>query len=195
MRGYAGLGVEGVSKMRNAGAVIRTAHAFGASFVFVVGGSFSRREILDSDTAKSAESLPFYHFETARHLALPEGCQLVGIEMTDNAHLLPSFHHPRMAAYVLGSERMGLSEDMLSLCDHVIRIPTRFSLNLAVAGALVLYDRLQSLEPFPARPLMPGGASESLPAAPFGPPLWKRKHERKKSLDDKNRDDKKLIRR
>ena len=34
MRGYCALGVEGVSKPRNAGAVIRTAHAFGAAFAF-----------------------------------------------------------------------------------------------------------------------------------------------------------------
>jgi hypothetical protein len=85
-----------------------------------------------------------------------------------------------MAAYVLGSERMGLSDNMLELCDHVIQIPTRFSLNLAVAGALVLYDRMQSMERFAPRPLMPGGGTE-VPAIPaFGDPLWVRKHNRSK---------------
>ncbi len=148
MRGYSALGVEGVSKMRNAGAVIRTAHAFHASFAFMVGGAFSQREIIQSDTSKAIEQLPFICLTAQKIFACLRGCQLVGIELTDDAHLLPSFRHPRMAAYILGSERMGLSDNMLELCDHVIQIPTRFSLNLAVAGALVLYDRMQSMERF-----------------------------------------------
>ena len=37
MRGYFGIGVENVSKAMNAGAVMRTAHAFGANFSFFVG--------------------------------------------------------------------------------------------------------------------------------------------------------------
>jgi len=36
MRGYFGIGVEGISKQSNFGAVARTAHAFGASFIFTV---------------------------------------------------------------------------------------------------------------------------------------------------------------
>ena len=41
-----------------------------------------------------------------------------------------------------GPERAALSPALLERCRHVVRIPTRFALNLAVAGALVLYDRL-----------------------------------------------------
>jgi len=36
-RGYFGIGVEGISKPMNAGNLFRTAHAFGASFVFTIG--------------------------------------------------------------------------------------------------------------------------------------------------------------
>ena len=179
MRGYAALGVEGVSKARNAGAVIRTAHAFGASFAFTVGETLNRRETAHADTSKAIEQIPLYMFASPRALALPEGCQLVGIELTDDAVVLPSFRHPRSAAYVLGSERMGLSEEMLDLCDHVIKIPTRFSLNLAVAGALVLYDRMQSLDRFAPRPTMPGGPVEDLPEPVFGEPLWMKKQRRR----------------
>lgn len=179
MSGYAALGVEGVSKARNAGAVIRTAHAFGASFAFAVGETLNRREIAHADTSKAIEQIPLYMFNSAKEFALPEGCQLVGIELTDDAVVLPSFRHPRAAAYVLGSERLGLSEEMLDLCDHVIKIPTRFSLNLAVAGALVLYDRLQSMERFAPRPIMPGGPVEDLPEPVFGEPLWRKKQRRR----------------
>ena len=36
MRGYFGIGVEGISKTMNVGNLFRTAHAFGASFVFTI---------------------------------------------------------------------------------------------------------------------------------------------------------------
>ncbi len=45
---------------------------------------------------------------------------------------------------------------MLARCRHVVRIPTRFALNLAVAGALVLYDRLLQHGRFAERPVAAG---------------------------------------
>ena len=36
MRGYFGIGVEGISKPMNMGSLIRSGHAFGASFAFTV---------------------------------------------------------------------------------------------------------------------------------------------------------------
>ena len=181
MRGYAALGVEGVSKARNAGAVIRTAHAFGASFAFLVGGANSQREIAQTDTSKAMEQMPLYLFDGLEDFALPESCSLVGIEITDDAHDLPSFRHPRAAAYILGGERTGLSAEMVSMCDHIVKIPTRFSLNLAVAGALVLYDRLESMQVWPDRPIMPGGPPAPMPDAPFGEPLWLKKQKRRQA--------------
>ncbi len=44
MRGYFGVGVEGVGRPMNLGSLWRTAHAFGASFVFTVGAAYGRRE-------------------------------------------------------------------------------------------------------------------------------------------------------
>ena len=58
---------------------------------------------------------------------------------------------------------------MLARCDHVVRIPTRFCINLAVAGAVVMYDRVLSLGRFAPRPLHAGGPTEPLPAHVHGP--------------------------
>ena len=66
---------------------------------------------------------------------------------------LPSFRHPLNAAYVFGPERSALSPAMVARCDHVVRIPTRFCINLAVAGAIVMYDRMLSLGRFAPRPV------------------------------------------
>ena len=89
--------------------------------------------------------MPTYNFADLEAFRLPQGCRLVGVEITDEAIELPSFRHPRQAAYILGAEREGLSADVQSLCDYVVKIPTRFSVNLGVAGALIMYDRLLSL--------------------------------------------------
>jgi len=157
MRGYFGIGVEGVSKGGNIGAVFRTAHAFGASFVFTVEPRTDVSEYREADTSNAAETLPFYVYDKPSDMALPQGCQLVGIELLDQSIDLPSFRHPRNAAYILGSERGGLSPEVVERCHHVVKIPMRFSLNLSVAGALVMYDRVRSMGAWRDRPIMPGG--------------------------------------
>ena len=179
MRGYFGIGVEGVSKAMNAGNLYRSANAFGASFVFTVAAMYA--DDASSDTSDAPGQVPFYKFDNVESLRLPEGCELIGIEIHEAAVALPSFRHPRCAAYVLGMERMGLTDDMISCCDHLIRIPTKFSLNLASAGVVVMYDRLISLQRFGSRPMVPGGPVEPLPEHVFGDPVWKRKQRRREA--------------
>lgn len=159
MRGYFGIGAEGVSKPMNLGALMRTGHAFGASFVFSVGAADRVRAVYGADTSKSFENLPYYGWDTREDMALPRGCQLVGVELTDDAIELPSFRHPRAAAYILGRERGDLSPEMIAQCDHVVKIPTRFCINVSLAGALVMYDRVLSMGSFAPRPIMPGGVA------------------------------------
>jgi tRNA G18 (ribose-2'-O)-methylase SpoU len=173
-RGYFGIGVEGVSKSANVGALLRTAHAFGAAFCFTLAPGFDARAARLADTADTAKHVPLWRFDSAETLLLPKGCALVGVEITEDAALLPSFRHPLNAAYVLGPERSSLSPALLARCRHVVRIPTRFSLNLAVAGALVLYDRLLQHGRFADRPVKSGGASEPALPGGHGDPVFRR---------------------
>ena len=170
MRGYFGIGSDGISKAMNLGNLLRIAHAFGASFFFTVGGRVRLAEA-QSDTSDASGHLPLYRFATAEELRLPQGCELVGVEITDDAVDLPSFKHPARAAYVFGAERMSLSPATLRRCAHVVKIPTRFSINVGMAGAIVMYDRLIAEARFPARPLRPGGPSELPPPHLWGPPV------------------------
>lgn len=178
MRGYFGIGVEGVSKPMNLGAVLRTAHAFGASFAFTIAAAFDARAVNRSDTSDTAGNLPLHVHPDVAALELPLGCRLVGIEFLPDAIDLPSFRHPPRAAYVLGSERGTLSPALLERCDFVVRIPTRFCVNLAVAGALVMYDRMLTLGRFAERPIRIGGPP--VPRAPHvhGEPLWRSRRRR-----------------
>ena len=46
-----------------------------------------------------------------------------------------------------------LSPEILKICIQVIKIPTNFSLNVATAGAIILYDRIRTMGKFGNRPV------------------------------------------
>ena len=171
MRGYFAIGVEGISKPMNLGNLLRSAHAFGASFFFTVAPTFDARQARLSDTSDAAKHLPLYTYPDVAALALPRGCSLVGVELTEEAVDLPSFRHPSTAAYVFGPERGSLSPALTERCHFVVKIPTKFSVNLGVAGAIVMYDRLISTGRYPRRPVNPRAEPEALPDHVQGPQI------------------------
>ncbi|MDR3424979.1 MAG: RNA methyltransferase [Alphaproteobacteria bacterium] len=157
MRGYFAVGVEEISKGFNLGNLVRTAHAFGASFFFTVGASVNYAEIKATDTSHADIHMPFYAYKNMGEFTLPKDCSLVGVELMDDAVDLPSFRHPLRAAYVLGPEKGSLSPKMVERCDHIVKIPTKFCVNVGIAGAMVIYDRMISLGAFAERPVRVGG--------------------------------------
>ena len=169
-RGYFAIGVERISKPMNFGNLIRSAHAFGADFVFTIGVDYKAREAR-SDTSKAPAHLPFYHWDTVADLQLPRGCRLIGVELLDEAVDLPSFRHPMRAAYVLGPERGTLSGELLARCDDIVKIPTQFCINVAMAGAIVMYDRMKALGRFPPRPVSTGQAPSPVSRHVHGEPI------------------------
>lgn len=180
MRGYFAIGIDGVSKPGNMGNLIRTAHGFGAAFVFAIqpkygAGDREGLELSRTDTSNTAEHVPFYEYDSVDEMTLPKGCLLVGIEITDEATELPSFRHPAKAAYILGSERFSLSPEIIARCDHVIKIPTKFSLNVATAGAIVMYDRHACFGRYADRPVSPSGEAVALPKHVHGKQVARKK--------------------
>ncbi|MEM7299906.1 MAG: RNA methyltransferase [Pseudomonadota bacterium] len=155
-RGYFGIGVEGISKPMNFGNLSRTAYGFGASFVFTVAPG-RRIDAPPSDTTRSMDHMPWYSYASVEDMRLPDECRLVGVELTEDAIELPSFHHPTRAAYVLGPEAGSLSPQMQEACEFIVKIPTLFCINVATAGAIIMYDRVQSLGRFADRPVRAGG--------------------------------------
>lgn len=163
MRGFFGVGVEGISKPMNVGSLYRTAHAFGAEFIFAIAPVVNMSMIRKSDTSDAYKHVPLYEFPSVEELTLPRGCRLVGVELLDEAVALPSFTHPERAAYVFGAERSSLSPALVDRCDHIVQIPTRFCVNLGIAAAIVMYDRMITRRRFAPRPVSAGGPVEDLP--------------------------------
>ena len=174
-RGYFGIGVEGISKPMNLGAILRTAHAFRASFAFAIQPALDVDELLQSDTSIAIENMPVHVYPTLERMSLPMGCRLIGVEITEDAVDLPSFRHPAAAAYVLGAEQDSLSPALTSRCDYVVKIPTRFCVNVSVAAAIVMYDRMVSLGRFAERPVRVGGPIAPLAPHQRGTPKWKQR--------------------
>lgn len=160
MRGYFGIGVEQISKEGNVGNLVRSAHSFGASFFFTVDPEVDVNAMRVSDTSGAFDHVPYYQYDSAKNLTLPKECMLVGIELTDDAVELPSFRHPVRAAYILGPEMGHLSPEVQAQCAHIVQIPMKFCVNVGVAGALVMYDRMISMGRFAERPVKPGGPLE-----------------------------------
>ena len=162
MRGYFGIGVEQISKEQNVGTLARSAHAFGASFFFAIAPVVDIRAMRQTDTSDAFDHLPYYQYDDTATLELPKGCTLVGVELTPDAVDLPTFRHPTRAAYILGPEMGSLSPDIQAACDHIVKIPMKFCVNVGVAGALVMYDRMIAMGRFAERPVKVGGPAEAM---------------------------------
>jgi tRNA G18 (ribose-2'-O)-methylase SpoU len=150
-RGYFAIGAERTSKALNLGNIMRSAHGFGAAFTFTIGANYQAMEAR-ADTSKGQWHLPHYNWATLEELRMPHACKLVGVELVEEAVDLPHFQHPLRAAYVLGPEKGSLSPPLLARCDRVVKIPTRFCVSVAIAAAIVMYDRIRSMTNAPRLP-------------------------------------------
>ena len=139
-RGYFGLGVERPKTEANIGTLWRSAYVFGAAFLFTVGRRYEKQH---SDTLKTWRHVPLFHYETldAMRAGLPHDCPIIGVELHESAESLTSFTHPARAAYLLGAEDHGLSNQAVRACHRLVRLRGRFCLNVAVAGSIVMHDR------------------------------------------------------
>lgn len=140
-RGYFGIGILQGKFEVNYGTLYRTAKILGANFAFIIGKRFKKQA---SDTLKSWRHLPLFEYATFEdfYQHIPYSCQLVGIELNDDAMPIKNYVHPQQACYLLGAEDHGLPDKITRLCPELICLPGATSMNVSVAGSIVLYDRI-----------------------------------------------------
>jgi tRNA G18 (ribose-2'-O)-methylase SpoU len=142
MSGFFGVAVYHPKHEVNVGTLWRSAFTYQAALLGTVGRRYKAQS---GDTCKTPNSIPLHHYDDVEDLIehLPHGCQLVGVELDERAESLTTFAHPKRALYLLGAEDHGLPEPVLERCHQVVQIPSPavWSLNVAVAGSLVLHDR------------------------------------------------------
>ncbi len=140
MRGYFGIGIENTKTEANVGTLWRSAHLLGASFIFTIG---KRYKMQASDTTKAWKSIPLYSYASFDdfYASLPHDCQVIGVELDDNAIPLQRFLHPERCVYLLGAEDHGLSRRAMEKCHKLVVLPGEYSMNVATAGSIVMYAR------------------------------------------------------
>ncbi|MBQ3710087.1 MAG: YjjG family noncanonical pyrimidine nucleotidase [Bacteroidales bacterium] len=129
----------------NLGAMIRLADNIGATEVCFLGREDEHRlGKVRRAAASSRDNIRWYFSEeTNLHKLIPKDKTLVAIETADNATCIYDTPLPEDVAFIVGSEREGLSNDLLQQCDMVVYIPvpgpTR-SLNVSHAAAVALFE-------------------------------------------------------
>jgi TrmH family RNA methyltransferase len=137
--------LEAVRSEGNLGSLIRTSEAIGGAGFILVGpriDPFDPAVVRASMGALFRQTLIRTHERSLRNWVHRHRCRVIGASPDGSADL-HRFDYPRPTILVLGEERQGLTPLQRDLCSDLVRIPmvgAADSLNLAVAGSLLLYE-------------------------------------------------------
>ena len=143
-QGFFGIGIQNGKTPENLGVLWRSAQNMGASFIFTIGNRYAKQAC---DTHKAVGAMPYFHYENFEDFFnnLPKGAMLVGVELNEKAAQLETFTHPRRCVYLLGAEDHGLSNTAIEKSHHLVKFKSELSLNVSVAGSIIMYDRQAKL--------------------------------------------------
>jgi len=137
--------LDSVADPGNLGTILRTHDAVGGVGVILLDHStdpYDPTSIRASMGAVFTQTLVRASFEAFAEWKEQRRARLVGTSDKAAADYA-AYHYPPDLVILMGSERQGLQERHLRLCDEVVAIPMRGSsdsLNLAVATGVVLYE-------------------------------------------------------
>jgi tRNA G18 (ribose-2'-O)-methylase SpoU len=136
-----------ITKEHNVGSLVRTAHAAAAEEVVLIG-----ERDWNVEAAKTSEL-----YTTVTQLADIEAFRkhlesrrwnLVAVELDRRAVNVFDAEYPQRPCFLLGAELSGVPGELLDEAELVVQLPQWGlvpSLNLAIAGSIVLYDCLGKL--------------------------------------------------
>ncbi len=141
--------LETVRSPGNLGTLIRTSEAVGGAGFILMGNGidlFDPRVVRASMGALMKQRFVRARPPALRHWIQRHGLQVVGAS-PDGSLDLHQFSCKRAVLLFLGEERKGLTQLQKQLCDRIVKIPMvgeTDSLNLAVAGSLMMYEVFRS---------------------------------------------------
>lgn len=145
--------LEGLKDPGNVGTLLRTAQAFGVEAVLFLGGvdPFNPKAVRASMGAIFQVSLVMTSLEEfARWRGQAQPSLALVASVPRGGEPLPSFSWPFPFVLALGNEVEGLSQELLHLADARVSIPMfgeTESLNVAVAGSVLLYEAWRQRSP------------------------------------------------
>jgi TrmH family RNA methyltransferase len=141
-----------VRSLGNLGSLLRTSAAIGAAGFILLGQHIDPYEpvvVRSTMGALFKQTLVRTNFERFRNWIKTHRLSVVGAS-PDGMVDYDRVRYARPTVLMLGHERSGLTDEQRSLCQQIVRIPMvggADSLNLAVAGSLLLYAAFRTAEP------------------------------------------------
>ncbi|MFC2531816.1 MAG: TrmH family RNA methyltransferase [Capnocytophaga ochracea] len=142
--------MEDVFQMHNTSAVVRTCEVFGVQQAHSIEGRFGKR--LDAKIAMGAQKwvdvFRYNDTQSCIDALRAQGYQIVATTPHEDAYFLNDFDISKKSAFFFGTEKEGLSEQVLSQADTYLKIPMvgfTESLNISVAVAIVLQQLTDKL--------------------------------------------------
>jgi tRNA (guanosine-2'-O-)-methyltransferase len=137
--------VEDVFQMHNASAVMRSCEVFGIQELNVIEQRYGKR--IDKEIAMGAQKwVDINTFDSISHCVETlknKGYQIIATTPHKNDCLMDDFDISRPSALFFGTERDGLSEEILQKADGFLKIPMvgfTESLNISVSAAIIIQN-------------------------------------------------------
>lgn len=148
---YITVATQDVYQLHNTSAVIRSCDVFGVQNIHVIEEKSSRR--IDKEIAMGAQkwvSLNRYNStrECIENLKA-KGYRIVATSPHDDSQMLQDFDVSSPMALFFGTEKEGLSREVMDQADATIKIPMSGfteSLNISVSAAIILHSLTQKLK-------------------------------------------------
>jgi tRNA (guanosine-2'-O-)-methyltransferase len=142
--------IEDVFQLHNTSAVMRSCEVFGIQKLNVVEEKYGKS--IDKEIAMGAQKwVDVYRFESISDClqnVKAKGYQIIATTPHDNDCLLDDFDISKPSALFFGTERNGLSPEVLSAADGFLKIPMvgfTESLNLSVSAAIIIQNIMERL--------------------------------------------------
>ena len=141
------LALDHISDPSNLGAILRSAEAFGVDTVYLSEGcvDFYSPKVIRAAmgsafrTSVQKGNLPLF-LERQKN----KGYKIIGAGLDRNFKLLGDLSFSEPTVLIIGNEANGLTEEVISCCDHGVFIPMlgeNESLNAAVAASIILWEQ------------------------------------------------------
>ncbi|QYA26776.1 RNA methyltransferase [Gramella sp. MT6] len=140
-----------VYQLHNTSAVVRSCDVFGIQNIHVIEEKIPRR--IDKEIAMGAQKwVDINRYNSAKDCVKKlrtEGYRIVATSPHDDSQLLEDFDISTPAALFFGTEKDGLSEEIMREADTTIKIPMvgfTESLNISVSAAIILQSLTSKLK-------------------------------------------------
>jgi tRNA (guanosine-2'-O-)-methyltransferase len=142
--------IEDVFQLHNTSAVMRSCEVFGVQEVHVVEQKYGKK--IDTEIAMGAQKwVDIKQYPSIQNCVLglrEKGYQIIATTPHRDSCLLEDFDISNKAAFFFGTEKDGLSEEVMEQADGFLKIPMvgfTESLNISVAASIILQSVTQRL--------------------------------------------------